>query len=432
MVPGEIYWPPVIQRIGYYWERRRVISRTLQNLLVWSLKEPWRRSLKPRTPVVVFIRRSVRSRFRNHARGLKAEGLGTILISSVFNYEYLKGAFDEIHVAFNETKIRQLIRSLSAKYDVRAVISSMQPAKQTADIMDEPRSWPLIVDHQESAWSQFHFLRKENRLHDGDHDWLHPAEAELEKKAYLRVDGVLARSRELTLLFEEERIETPIMLLEDRCDPGVFQPIRQRSRKPGDEISVVYAGMLYPMHLDPLYYHSAQLVPYGPGFAEERVHFHIYPGPHHEYTFEDYEAEARRNPYFHIHRSVEFDQVQKVLAGYDFGLVAFHCPDLRLMSRVHLESTLHAKVLSYLEAGLPVLTPGLFKRDAQVVEETGAGMVMPEDCPRGLRSQLEALDTGDLQIRVRSARERMACPEQGRMLREFIEKLGARRSGGSS
>jgi len=416
-----------VKGLDYYWQRRKVVKRAIRNLGGWATKEPFRPKGKRGEKVIIFVCQNVRARTFNIAFPLRTrEKVRTILLSTVFEYDFQKKAFDEIHVFFNYDQLLKKVAKLADKYEVLAVIGATEPIKQSRVLLDMERRWPVLIDQFDSFWSSTHFAGIDPNK---DEEYRHVLpEIEEEKYCFQKADGIIARSGELPLLFKELGLSIPTLLYEDGCNDIYFQPLKPSSRQ--GEWSAVYPGIFYPMHLDPKIYGSAQLVPMGPLFAAEKIHFHLYPSPIHDYQYPEYEAEAARNPYFHIHPSVNFDQVQKEISQYDFGWYANNFLAYGFTSETYRRFAVSTKFCTYLEAGLPVISNRQHLRGVETIEKTGCGILVEDDAPVGLAKLLEGRNIEELRQGVARAREEMNVNQRGGELLRFIESVSRIKVGG--
>ena len=416
-----------VNLLGYILERHRVLRRLAYHHVYRFVCEAGRHRGRPGVPTILFVRRNARSRIYNHALSLKERGYQCILIAQSFDYPFHKEVFSEIHPWYSVTDITRVVGRLIDRYPVKAVIGSLQPAVQTLELLKMDLPVPLLIDHHDSAWSQYYFLDRQRPREHGDHPWLQAGEVEDERACFTGVDGVLARSQELVRLFEATAVPTPIEVFEDCTCEKYFEQVDISDEPRQDEWAVAYAGMAFPMSHEPRY-SFPQFVPLGTVFRDERIHFHVFPGQTHEYRYPEYEKEAQRNRYFHMHRSVDFANIRSTLARYDFGLVAFAPPkDYELFSEVHIKTILHAKFHSYLEAGLPIIVSRAFAYEAELVETNGIGIVA--DTPVGLRERIDAGDIRSMRANVARVREKYLARYQGERLERFIERLADSKGG---
>jgi hypothetical protein len=424
-----------MQSITFYLGRRRVIARLLRNLLRWIINEPLRRyqsrsekapTEREREDVIVCVRMNARTRMFNYGRTLRRNhGIRTILVTRAFEYDFQRLAFDEIELFFSYRQLDRVMRRIARRYCIKAVIGSFQPAAQAASLLGQERDWPVIIDNYDSYWALWYWSRCEKNSTTNSKNFSHD-EIELERECLGRADGVLARSRVMSDAMRESGIDTPVELFEDRCNRLFFQSVPQDGRpRVGNEWSVVYPGIFYPMSFDRRLFGDAQLLPLAALFAEERIHFHLYPSPHHEYQYPEYEAEARNNPYFHMHHAVDFGRVHQEISQYDFGWLANDFSKSVSYSEIVRQSERSLKFYTFLEAGLPLIVNDTLLRYSDFVEQTGAGLVVERDAPRGLADRLARLDVAALRHSVESARESLEVDRIGRELVEFLDRADA-------
>ena len=394
----------------------------LKNWLSNYLQEPWRSKGTTKEPVIVCVRLNARARMFNYGWTLRrGQGIRTILVTKVFDYGFQKQAFDEIKIFFLYSHLEKIINKLSRKYEIMAIIGSLQPAVQTFTLLQMKRTWPVFIDHYDSYWCLWHFSKFsiDGPEFTGNFSM---EEIETEKYCYTNADGVLARSGSLIKLFHEKKLNTPIRLFEDRCNKKFFQPITLEKGPKGTEWSVVYPGIFYPMHFDKRLFGDIQFVPLGRLFAEEKIHFHLYPSPHHNYQYPEYEAEASRNPYFHIHPPVDFDKIHHEISRYDFGWMAHDFTKAVFFSEFSQKFELSIKFYTYLEAGLPIIANDLLDRAKSIIDDIGAGIIIGRDAPKGLRQAIEGNDISIIRKNVEHARQMLEIDQISDELFEFLKE----------
>ncbi len=407
--------------ISYLWERKRVIAKLANSWISCLIGEPFSSRANPGTPTIIFVRRTARTRFHNHAMSLRSQGVQSILVANAFDYPYQKKAFVEIHPWLQVTSIPSKVKRLIKRHNVVAVIASVQPARQGELLLEMDLSVPLIIDHHDSAWSQSYFQQLELPV---DGAWLSQSEVAAEERCFRNADGVIARSGELVELFKENGVSTPTEVLEDCCSPELFQPVVSHgSPKKVSGWSIAYAGALFSLGADPATSYPC-FTPYASCFAKAQIHLHMYPSPMHEYSYPDYHQESKNNPWFHLHASVGFNEVQHVLSQYDFGLINAERPEnYQLFSDVHFRNHVHAKFHSYLEAGLPIIVPSCFEREAELVREWEMGLVFDKLHQWDLRLAIANSDVAFMRKQVAKARESMTATRQSIRMFSFIKSL---------
>lgn len=410
-------------RLRYLLERRKVVLRTAANLARWSVGEPLRTAAAGGGPTVVFVCQNARARTFNLAYALKHEaGVRTVLFSRVFEYTYMRKAFDEIRFFARYTDLARSLGRLARNNRILAAIGSTEPIAQSMVLLDMQRYWPVLVDQFDSYWASTHFAGMEVET-DPRCDGLRE-EIRLEAHCFTHCDGVVARTGELPLLLDKIGVRHPVLLLEDGCNRMYFQEIHADKYRNRDDWSLVYPGIFYPMHLDPAVFGSAQLLPYARPFALERLHFHLHPSPVHEYAYPEYEAEARKNPYFHLHPAIDFDKVQRKVSTYDFGWYANRYRQYGFTSETYRQFAVATKVCTFLEAGIPVVSNRIHSRIVDIVQRYNCGILVGEDAPQGLRGLIAQADLPLLLKGVASARKALDVNARAGDLLRLIETAG--------
>jgi hypothetical protein len=411
-----------MKSLQYYWDRRNVVQRTAKNLLKWGFREPLRPRGKKGEKAIVFVCQNARARIFNIAYPLRhTENIRTILLSKVFEYGFQARAFDEIHFFRNYSDLEKKIARLDRRYELLAAIGTTEPIRQSRVLIDMRADWPTMIDQFDSYWSTTHFAGM--NIYKDERCKHIISEVEEEEYCFRKADGVIARTGELPLLFKELAVPTPTMLFEDGCNSIYFQNMISRPGSKNRQWSVVYPGIFYPMSLDPKLHGSNQLVPFGKLFKDEKIHFHLYPSPIHDYQYPQYEAEAASNPYFHIHASVDFDKVHTEISQYDFGWFANNYHQYGFTSEVYRKYAVATKICTYLEAGLPFISNGQNQRSADLIQKTGCGILVDDYAPKGLRETITNTNLSALLDGVKKAREEMDVNRKSGELMDFINDI---------
>ena len=415
-----------MKNLKYYLDRRKIIFRVTKNWLARTLHEPFRSKGNPEKSVIIFVRQNARSRIFNHGDILRRDdGIRTILLTKFFDYKFQRQAFDEIYTFLNKANLQKKVKQLAERYNLIAVVGSTQPAGVTRVLIDMPRNWPVLVDQLDSYWAASYFASKTDNTIPQKFVKL-KAEIAEEQYIFRRADGVIMRSGELLVLFKEQGIDTPYVFIEDGCNPRYFQPLKQYNSHKDEDWSIAYAGIFHPMSFDSRSYGDTQFVPFGKIFSQEKIHFHLYPSPHHNYQYPEYHAEASRNPYFHIHPSVDFGKIHSEISKYDFGWFALDASKCFADSEVLRQHAISAKLFTYFEAGLPVITNNDHARRAQIVDQTGAGFIVSSHVPKGIRAAIEQQDMNALIQGVAQARMELDVNSRSEELLTFIKDIRKR------
>lgn len=393
----------------------------LKNWFLYSLKEFFRKNGENKEDVIIFVRMNARTRFYNFGSVLqRKQNIRTILVTQVFEYDFQRQAFDEIKIFLSYSHLKRIVSRYGEKYNIIVLIASLQPAAQALVLLNMDRYWPVFIDHYDSLWCLSYFSKKATEKSDTFTN-ISQEEINAERFCFENADGIIARSGTLLRLIEENHIKTPIYLIEDKCNKKFFQPVIPHNGPKRSEWSVVYAGIFYPMNFDKNLAGDTQFVPLGRFFAEERIHFNLYPSPHHNYQYPEYYEEASRNPYFHIHSAVDFDKVHQEINQYDFGWNSIDFSRSILFSETSRKYELSLKFYTYLEAGLPVIINGLLERSKRIISETGCGFIFENETPQGLRKAIESQDMIQMKKNVIRARESLEIDTISDELFEFLQ-----------
>ncbi len=114
-----------------------------------------------------------------------------------------------------------------------------------------------------------------------------------------------------------------------------------------------------------------------------------------------YHQLARRSPYFHIERQLEFDDLLVAMTQYDYALK--HWDLSRLAVYPEFKNYLTTNFFAYLQAGLPCIVSPTMNAETRLVQQYGIGVVVEENEIPQLRQMLDTQDNHKLTQRVREA-----------------------------
>lgn len=185
---------------------------------------------------------------------------------------------------------------------------------------------------------------------------------DMEKYAFTHADGICAR--EFGLEYMERSLG--LKIVSDRItfldNIDEFAKIAEYSvdcKK--TELQLCYVGRIwseknYPGSIFACNLELARLC------EKNKVHYHIYPSIWDENDFSDLLMEDNKNPYFHLHRPLPYQELIDEISKYDYGIIA-----CRKNFREQLKKTGYKdakidyagtnKFFDYLAAGLPILAP---------------------------------------------------------------------------
>lgn len=179
---------------------------------------------------------------------------------------------------------------------------------------------------------------------------------------------------------------------------------------------LVYAGGLVPSNLPAELFPESAMWNAFEVIARQGFDVEVLHDPHrvlvHDRTvYEPYQALAARQPNFRMRNGVSPDRLPEMLQQYDFGiLTADFSKAPTEISWFQRSGVFATKLLSYLEAGLPIIVNAEYTAMAKFVAEHNVGIAVATHELPALADILNAVDYQAMQVAIRKfvARNNMA------------------------
>ncbi len=251
-------------------------------------------------------------------------------------------------------------------------------------------------------------------------------ERQAERFCLENVNGFVLKFPEEVLDYYRDlgyKVESPMLHYGDYCSEELMVPVDIRRSKP-EEWHIVYAGNVAPASLPQEKYGYVQFHGMARMLAEQRIHFHVYATPYNSYRsrlFSCYRDLEKQVPYFHFHKPVSYRRLSHEICKYHWG-AWIHPPVAYDLSKQAWYGVGN-KIISYAEAGLPVVVNRELLFGSKVVQENQIGCVFAYDEIDRLGEILAGIDWIGAQINLEGFRIRYSIANQVERLMEFYQQV---------
>lgn len=253
-------------------------------------------------------------------------------------------------------------------------------------------------------------------------------EIEAEKYNFENADGIIHKGAPEGLEAIQGRIFNKVKLpklqlsFEPYCSKEFQVPInKDKLSKKDKELHLVYVGFFWTNQGEAGSHFFNKLL-------DQKIHLHLYiTGIGDDLSKEekldylnDFFPGCKENKYFHIHPTLPPKDLIPEISKYDFGLFP-----LIPLSKENIEPKFCAsnKIASYLEAGLPLITPEELIFLNKTLKSYGLDIIYNDKNIMGLNKRLKKLDYEDLINKLKKMREEYSIEKNINKLQEFIEEV---------
>jgi hypothetical protein len=363
--------------------------------------------------IPVFIGELLPPRTARMAKWLSRSGIySTVLVCSKRGYvaKFSDPHFEATFLFRNKWHLRRILLRIP---DV-ALLHSFAPKSYFPDIARLTLNVPFIHDMQD-VYAIYYGLRPTLR-------WL-KKELPHEKACLEHADGLVAHSLEPNVAYRKYRTQRkpsnlffPLYCDNDYfCEPGPCF-------KDG-EIHIVYAGGVAGSHRNPKQYGSIMFQPLIRTLSGQHIHFHIYPSPSNvRADYEEYEATAKENPYFHFHEPVAQHKLAGEMSKYDWGILPFFSGQNEQSEDKYKYATT-LKLFNFLEAGLPVIVSKDIIYQSWILDRYGCGVLIDGTDIQSLRNKVTPDKRIELLKNLLQARQTLSLEQNTGRLLAFYDKM---------
>lgn len=198
-----------------------------------------------------------------------------------------------------------------------------------------------------------------------------------------RADGLCCRDRQMHHYLKVNKIIPSGKYLEF-TDQSYGLDLCLMSKTSCDEVHVVSLGNFILEDAYPQY-SSAGLYLLAERFAQEGIHFHLYPGGWSANILAGkpnsiYRQLAKKTPYFHLHKSLPVIKLISEISQYDVGILlyqgeSFGIPENYALDK-HYQYGFMTRAFDYLEARLDILVQSSFLFQVKILQQYEVGCVV--------------------------------------------------------
>lgn len=329
-----------------------------------------------------------------------------------FIEKFSDNCFDEVILYRNEWHLRRILRKLKGV----ELVHGFAPKSHFPNIVRASLNKPYIHDMQD-VYSIYYTGKITLK-------WLEkelPHEIECLQKA----DGIVAHSMEVNVGLRALKLKKKpaTIFFPLYCDNDFFQNAPHELNL--DNLHMVYVGGVAGSFRSPHQYGNIQFHETIEQLSRQNIHFHIYPSPStHRADYEEYEAIAKTNPFFHFHPPVAQQELPKELSKYDFGIHTGY-----VNHKVHKQSALKykycttLKIFNFVEAGIPVICSENLVYQSWILKKMGVDYTINEDDLENLKRFISQVDYNETRRVLIEKREKMSLRNNTERLLAFYKKI---------
>lgn len=371
-------------------------------------------------PTLVFVAENVWERPAKLALGLRSLGYPCLLLhieklpfeaKNFFDYSIQCGSPSELL----EIAVRikpDIIHLFSYGTDLTSM-AIMQLIRQHIDAK-------VVFDYKDLFENVLSYPQDESR-------WM--------QQRYLveNADGLCCRDRQLENYLRVNSMNPSAMqiVFPDYCYDFDFEVQEKHASK--DEIHVVQIGTFMPEETFPQFYSQGYYL-IAQTFANQGVHFHLYPSRFVKSIFEQqggsiYIELSKQNSFFHMHEPVPVEQLIFEISRYDFGIMLsqgnlFGIPENFALNEQSKFGSM-TRMFDYLEAGLDVLVDPLYEFHTEMMNRYQFGHLIDSTfISANLLEKLLAIKNDDKnRAHMQIARKALSIARHVHRLADFYESL---------
>ncbi|MDO8528995.1 MAG: hypothetical protein Q7S06_03860 [Nanoarchaeota archaeon] len=235
-----------------------------------------------------------------------------------------------------------------------------------------------------------------------------------EKVCMRDVDGVINKMSPKEFELLSYKVNAPKMYISPSLlDEWTFAP----KKKNGKDIHIVFGGSPHSIWPGKNRYIDAMRV-----ITSQKIHFHTYGECLDKKDGEFFANEAKKNKYYSYHKGIKPNELNREMSQYHYGIFP-PFEDMDENSLNEQKILLGAKMLNYLEAGLPIIIDKECEYMRAIIEKYEIGFGVDLNDLKNLRKILEKKDYAQLQRNVKKFQEEFRLNKKIKEMEAFYEKI---------
>jgi hypothetical protein len=264
---------------------------------------------------------------------------------------------------------------------------------------------PVVMDlHNGTIMKGVENLSKEHYIRD--------------KFCFEHVNGIIHRGSDFEINYYRNqgyKINCPLLNYLDYCNRDFFvnEKVKKLSSEDDEYHLVIMGGGMQSLHMLSML----------KKFFRQKIHFHLYLVPYSTVwnVYKEYFKLDKTEKYFHLEKTVPFNEVPREISKYDFGTLI--SPSAVLDQRVSGLKVAGRgyRNFTYLEAGLPIIVSNRMEYGRKIVEKNKIGVAVKDNEYGSLSSILDNYNYKTLQNNVFKVREKLLIDDHIKELGDFYQ-----------
>jgi glycosyltransferase involved in cell wall biosynthesis len=237
-----------------------------------------------------------------------------------------------------------------------------------------------------------------------------------ERRCFKKVDGILSKMSLKDFEFLKYDVIIPkLALFPSNLDEWTFAPKKKKNKT----IHVVYGGSPNAVGGEKISFMEVIKI-----VTSQEIYIHTYGPCLRESDTQKFLKESKKNKYYINHEKVTPYKLNAELSEYNYGIF----PEFLEQSKADLNPTLIktqlcAKIINYIEAGLPIIVNKQFEYMTGIIEKYGIGFGIDSEDLKHLRKILEKKDYPKLQKNIKKFQETFNWKNKLKDIEKFYEQI---------